>query len=191
MKNKTKKIIGIACAILLIVLIQGIGITYAKYITSENATGQAEVAKWAFELVKDGEQTKTINLADTVDNDTLVNGKIAPGTSGVILIGVDATGAEVDLEYTIEFANEQNKPNNMTFIYMGKQYKTLSEIVMKGTIAHDEEARTDEIAVIWQWGYETGSTTEEKANNNALDTQDAETITEYTFDIIATATQSE
>ena len=71
MKNKTKKLLGLACAILLIVLIQSIGITYAKYISGDRTTGHAEVAKWAFEIVKDGEQTKTINLADTVDNNIM------------------------------------------------------------------------------------------------------------------------
>lgn len=190
MKNKTKKIIGVACAIFLIVLVQAIGITYAKYITSENATGQAEVAKWAFEIVKDGEQMKKINLADTVDNNKLVNGKIAPGTTGTISIGVDATGAEVDMEFTLEFANEQNKPKNMTFIYMGKEYKSLSEIKMSGTIAHNEKDRINQLIVVWDWRYETGINEEEKLANNIRDTQDANTIEEYTFDIIVTATQS-
>lgn len=190
MKNKTKKIIGVAWVILLIVLVQAIWITYAKYITSENAIGKAEVAKWDFEIVKNGEQIKTINLADTVNNKTLVNGKIAPGTSGVIVIGVDATGAEVNMEFTVEFVNEKNKPQNMTFIYMGQQYKSLSEITMKGTIAHTEKTRINEVAVVWNWEYETGTTEEEKLANNVKDTQDANTIEEYTFDIIVTATQS-
>ena len=189
MKNKTKKLLGLACAILLIVLIQSIGITYAKYISGDRTTGHAEVAKWAFEIVKDGEQTKTINLADTVDNNTLVNGKIAPGTSGLFVIGVDSTGAEVDMEFTVGFDNEQNKPENLKFIYMGKEYKTLSEILMKGVVKHDEKTRIYELPVVWRWEYETGSTQEEKAINNDLDTQAANTITQYTFDIIATATQ--
>ena len=189
-KNKTKKIIGVAWAILLIVLVQAIGITYAKYITSENAIGKAEVAKWAFEIVKDGEQMKKVNLADIVDNNKVVNGKIAPGTTGAMSIGVDATGAEVDMEFSIEFANEQNKPKNMTFMYMGKEYKSLSEIKMSGTIAHNEKSRINEIVVVWDWRYETGTTEEEKLANNIRDTQDANTIEEYTFDIIVTASQS-
>ena len=36
MKNKTKNVIKIASIILLIVLVQTIGITYGKYISSEN-----------------------------------------------------------------------------------------------------------------------------------------------------------
>ena len=190
MKNKTKKIIGVVWAILLIVLVQTIGITYAKYITSENATGQAEIAKWDFEIVKEGEQMKTINLADTVDNNKLVNGKIAPGTTGAIALSIDATGAEVDMEFALEFTNEQNKPKNLTFMYNGKQYNSLSEIKMTGTISHSEKTRIYPLIVLWDWKYETGATEEEKLANNIRDTQDANTIGEYTFDIIVTATQS-
>ena len=93
------------------------------------------------------------------------------------------------MEFTVGFDNEQNKPENLKFIYMGKEYKTLSEILMKGVVKHDEKTRIYELPVVWRWEYETGSTQEEKAINNDLDTQAANTITQYTFDIIATATQ--
>ena len=190
MKNKTKKIIGLVCAILLIVLIQAIGITYAKYIASESGTGQAEVAKWAFQIVKNGEETKTINLASTVDKETLIDGKIAPGTSGSFEISVDGAGSEVDLDYTIEFANEKNKPKNLTFIYKGLNYKSLSDIKINGKIENYKENKVKNEMISWKWNYETGTTNEEIAANDKIDTQDSETITKYTFDIITTATQS-
>lgn len=189
MKNKTKKRIRIAFGILLIVLVQAIGITYGRYISSEKGSGQAEIAKWAFEIVKDGQETKNINLTNTVDKDTLVDGKIAPGTSGSIIIAVDGTGSEVDLDYTINFQNEKNKPSNMTFISLGKEYKSLSEIKLSGNIKHDDINKVREVAVIWKWGYETGSTNEEKSANNKIDTEEASAITQYTFDVVATGTQ--
>ena len=190
MKSKTKKIIGIVCAILLIVLLQAIGITYAKYIASESGSGHAEVAKWAFQIVKDGQETKTINLASTVDKETLIDGKIAPGTSGTFEIAVDGKGSEVDLDYTIEFANEKNKPNNLTFLYKGKNYTSLSEIKINGKIENYKENKVKNETITWKWDYETGKTQEEIIANDILDTQDAETITKYTFDIITTAIQS-
>lgn len=191
MKNKTKKIIRITCAILVVVLIQAIGVTYAKYVAGEKGTGQAEIAKWAFEIVKDGEETKNVQLVSTVDKDTLMNGKIAPGTNGVITIVLDATGSEVDLDYTLKFTNEQNKPDNLIFTCGGKQYKTLSEIdTLQGTIEYDAENKTREIVVLWSWAYESGANIEAIAANDEVDTQNANSITEYTFDIVATATQS-
>lgn len=191
MKNKTKKVLNVTLAILLAIIIQTMGVTYAKYISSEKGYGQAEVAKWAFEIVKNGEETKNIKLVDTTKNSTLVNGKIAPGTSGQIFIGVDATGAEVDMEYDLKFTNEENKPENLVFTYQGAQYNSLSEITgIQGTIAYNDKIRTRGISVDWKWSYETGSSTDEKTENNKKDTEDANTITEYTFDVIVTATQS-
>lgn len=191
MKNKTRKIIGVACVILLIVLVQAIGITYAKYIAHEQGSGRAEVAKWGFEIVKEGEQTKTINLASSINEDTLVGGKIAPGTSGVINITVDGLNSEVNLDYTVEFKNEKNKPDNLKFGYKGKTYNSLTDIVVSGDIKYYEENKQDQIIISWFWNYETGTTPEEKTANDVIDTQNANSIIEYTFDIVATATQSE
>lgn len=190
MKNKTKKIIGITCAILLIVVLQAIGITYAKYIASESGSGQVEVAKWAFQIVKEGEEKKTINLADTVNKETLINGKIAPGTSGHFEISVDGAGSEVDIDYIVEFSNEKNKPNNLKFTCDGKNYNSLSDIKINGNIKNYEENKVETKTVFWKWDYETGTTEEEIRANDKIDTQNAATITKYTFDMIITATQS-
>jgi len=177
--------------VLLIVLLQSMGYTYAKYISQEKGTGQAEVAKWAFEISKEGQQTKNVKLINTTAKDTMINGKIAPGTSGIMKITLNGSDSEVDIDYTLKFANEQNKPNNITFTYEGQQYKSLSEIMtIKGTIKHDSDIKTKDIALYWEWSYETGATSNEIAENDLLDTQDANAITEYTFDIIATGTQS-
>ena len=192
MKNKTRKIITLTSAILLIVLIQSIGVTYAKYLASENATGQAEVAKWAFEIVKEGEQTKNIKLVDTTNNDTMINGKIAPGTSGTIILALDGTGSDVDLDYTVEFINEQNKPKNLKFRYGDTIKSSLADFgEINGKIEYDQENKKKTIAIFWEWAYETGFSAEDKVKNDEIDTQDANNITEYTFDVLVTATQSE
>jgi len=192
MKNKTKKIIAIAFAILLIVLIQAIGVTYAKYITSEKGIGQAEIAQWSFEIVKDGEETKNIKLVNTTEKDTLVNGKIAPGTSGKIIIQLDGTGSEVDMDYSLRFENEQNKPTNLKFSYDNAKHLTLANIgEIQGKIEYDEETKVKTITIPWEWDYETGVFAEEKKTNDQKDTEDAKSIKEYTFDVVVTATQSE
>lgn len=191
MKNKTKKIIKLLIAILLIVAIQMMGYTYGKYLTKETGTGQAEIAKWGFEIVKDGEQTKTVKLTNTASLNKTASGKIAPGTKGTILISLDASAAEVDLDYSLKFSNERNKPNNIKFTYSGVTYKTLSEIsTIKGTIKHDATEKVKDIQITWEWPYETGLTDTEISANDELDIQDANNITEYTFDITATGTQS-
>lgn len=175
---------------MLIIAIQVIGITYAKYLTEEKGTGSAEVTKWSFQIEKSGTQTKTVKLIDPVNKDYLTNGKIAPGTEGTIVITLDGTGTEVDIEYSVKFENEQNKPTNLKFTYNGVEYNSLSEIKnLKGTIKHNGETLKKNIIISWRWEYETGKTAEEIAANDVIDTNDANNITEYTFDIIATGTQ--
>lgn len=190
MKNKIKKATPIICMMLLVVIVQAMGITYAKYLSSEKGIGSAEVAKWAFQIKKDGAETKEVQLVNTVNKNSLIDGKIAPGTSGEFTIVVDGTGAEVALEYSVEFANEQNKPTNIVYTYGGLEYKSLSDIKnIKGVILHTDQERTREIKIMWSWPYETGSTSADKATNNEIDTQDASAVSNYTFEIVATGTQ--
>ena len=191
MKNKTRKIVTLTIAILLVVLIQFIGVTYAKYITSEKGSGHADIAKWAFEIVKDGEQTKTFQLLNSVNKDTLIDGKIAPGTSGTITIDIDGTGSDVDMDFDVKFTNEKNKPSNIVFTYGSNRYSSLTEIEdIVGHIEHNKP-QTRRILINWVWKYNTGTKAEEISANDIIDTQDANTIDQYTFDVVVTATQSE
>lgn len=192
MKNKTK-IISLVMIILLAILMQTIGITYAKYLTTEKRTGGAEVAKWSFKISENGEEKQKIKLADTITgNSGLVDGKIAPGASGTIKLGIDATGSEVNTEYSVKFNNEQNKPDNLVFTYLGTEYNSLSEITnITGSIDYDDDTRTRGIIIQWKWKFETGGTDIEKEANNKIDTENANKITEYTFDVVVTGTQAE
>ena len=164
MKNKIKKISKLLFVVLLIVLLQIMGYTYAKYIASDQATGEAEIAQWSFKIEKDG---------------------------GTIKIILDASGSEVDLDYSLQFTNEKNKPANLFFTYAGNQYSSLDEIgEILGNIPYDAIEQKRNIVLLWRWGYETGTTDEAKAANDIIDTKDANSITEYTFDVVVTATQS-
>lgn len=191
MKNKTRKIIKVLCALLLVVLLQTMGYTYAKYVTTVKGSGEAEIANWSFKMTKAGEETQNVKLINTANQTTLVNGKIAPGTSGSFILKIDAMGSEVGVDYAINFTNEQNKPKNIIFTYDGTEYKSLSEIdTIKGNISYDAGVKTKLITIQWRWEYETGSTDVVIAANDKLDTQDANLLLDYTFDIVATGTQS-
>ena len=111
--TKSKKII-LAIAVLLCILLAFIGgQAYAKYITEIKGNGIAEVATWSFKVNDQKEHIREIKLASTYNNETLVNNKIAPGTSGNFNIIVDATGSEVGIRYNIVFSDEANKPTNL------------------------------------------------------------------------------
>lgn len=190
--KQNKGIFGTLCILLIMLLLTGTGgYTYARYMSQERGTGSADIANWSFQIAKNGEETKSVTLRNTVTKSTLVNGKIAPGTSGEFTITLDATGSEVGVDYILGFLNEQNKPTNIIFTYNGNNYKSLSEIGdIKGTIGITGE-RTKTIKIAWIWSYQTGTTDEAKVANDEIDTKDGTTLLDYTFDIIARGVQAQ
>lgn len=187
-----KGIFGALCMMLIMLLLTGAGgYTYARYMSQEKGTGNADIANWAFQIDKNGEQTKNVTLRNTVSKQTLVNGKIAPGTSGEFSITLDATGSEVGVDYTLSFVDEINKPENIIFTYNGKEYKSLNEIgSIKGNIGTKND-RTATILIKWTWLYQTGSTDIEKAENDIKDTKAGTSLLDYSFNIIAKGVQAQ
>lgn len=167
------------------------GQSYSKYVTEVRGDGMAEVATWNFQVNGQKEKVQTIPLVSTCNNETLANDKIAPGTSGSFNIIVDATGSEVGINYNITFANESTKPSNLKFIYDKQEYSTISELetILSGTIPANDEDKTRLFTIDWQWPYETGNSESEIVNNDKIDTQNAEDISTYTFNIIVSGTQ--
>lgn len=190
-KEKNKKIIKILCAVLLLMSLGMTGYTYAKYVTQEKGNGSADIATWSFRIEKDeNEDVKTIRLADTSNKETLLNGKIAPGTSGQFYLKINAVGSEVAVDYKVTFGNEKNKPDNIIFKYDGKTYSSLSEIdAIQGTMGLTD-SKSQLIKVEWEWPYETGSAVNGIASGDKVDTQNGQDNLDYTFDVIATGTQS-
>ena len=189
-----KKKVLIVLAILAVVLLAFIGgQVYAKYVSEVRGEGIAEVATWSFKVNGQQEQVEAINLASTCDNETLVDNKIAPGTSGSFNIIVDATGSEVGINYDIAFTEEENKPQNLKFEYNDTEYNSIKDLEddLSGTINANDENKTRTLNVKWKWDYETGSDSEEISSNDLIDTQDALKIQNYSFDVIVTGTQVE
>ena len=72
-ENVRKKISLKAIIILITValIISGIGIAFARYITSLNGNTQVQIAQWSFNVTAGSSQNLSINLADTrYANDT-------------------------------------------------------------------------------------------------------------------------
>lgn len=191
--TKKKKVL-ITLALLAIILLAFIGgQAYAKYVSEVRGEGVAQVATWNFKVNGQSEQVEEINLASTCNNETLVNNKIAPGTSGSFDIKVDATGSEVGINYNIAFTEEESKPQNLKFKYNDIEYNSIKDLEkdLSGTINANDEDKVRTLNVGWKWDYETGSNPEEISKNDLVDTQNAEEIQNYTFDVIITGTQVE
>ena len=190
MTNKKKILIILAIISAIVVSFIG-GQSFAKYISEVKGHGVAEVASWSFKVNGQEEQTQTIQLTSTYDSKTLVNNKIAPGTKGSFNIIIDANGSDVGIDYTVKIANEKNKPNNLKFIYEDVEYNTITELekVLSGTINADDKNKERTLTIDWMWKYETGSNATQIAENDAIDTNDGKTITDYTFDVIVSGVQ--
>ena len=154
------------------------GQVYAKYMSKVEGQGTADVANWNFKVNDKDEQLQTISLNSTINNNMLVGNKIAPGTQGSFKIKLDATGAEVGIDYIVRFENESNKPTNLKFKYENKEYNSLQELEkdLTGTINANDSEKTRIITIDWKWPYETGATAEQISANDKIDTQNADLL---------------
>lgn len=188
---KKKKIIFVIIVLSSIIMSFICGQVYAKYMSMLNGQGTADIASWSFKVNDNDEKIQTISLKSTVNNETLINNKIAPGTKGMFQIKLDATDAEVGINYKIVFENEKSKPTNLKFEYENKLYNSISELqsVLIGTINANDNEKIKNIIINWYWPYETGTTAKEINANDNIDTQNGKMLDNYTFDVVITGTQ--
>lgn len=189
--KKSKKVIVLLIAIIAILLSFVGGQVYAKYMSKVTGQGTADIASWSFKVNGNEEKLQTISLKSTMNNESLINNKIAPGTEGDFQIKLDATGSEVGINYVIKFENESKKPTNLKFTYDGKTYNSLFDLQqdLTGIINANEADKIKTLIIGWNWKYETGSTAQEIAENDLIDTQEAKQMSNYTFDVIVSGTQ--
>lgn len=189
--KKNKKVLIIALVLLAITLSFIGGRTFSKYIAEVNGSGTADIANWVFKVNGQEDSVQNVNLLSTYNNETLVNNKVAPGTSGSFNIVIDATGSEVGVDYNVTFLNESEKPQNLVFMYDDTKYSTIQDLQqdLSGTINANDENKTRTITIDWEWQYETGNNENEIAQNDEIDTQNAKQIENYNFDIRVTGTQ--
>lgn len=178
-----KKVLIVALILLDLCLCFLGGQTYSKYKAEVKGEEGAQIAGWNFNVNGESRELKSINLMQTCKQETLTNGKIAPGTSGYFDIIIDASNSEVGIEYQVLFENEKEKPANLTFKYQDKKYNNIDELknVLVGVINANESEKMKVITIDWQWNYES--------INNQIDTQDGLNLKNYSFDIIVIGTQ--
>lgn len=65
------------------------------------------------------------------------------------------------------------------------------EEILSGTISANEENKTRTFQINWEWKYETGKTKEEIYQNDLIDTEDMNNISQYNFTICVSGEQVE
>lgn len=124
---------------------------------------------------------KSINLAETIDKETLIYEKIAPGTSGSFNILLDSNQ---NLKYKIEFNSINEKPHNLNFRALKNEEilgesNTLEELSenLTGYINQNEKIN---ITINWYWNFESEQNQE---YTDIQDTKDSANIKTYQFNV--------
>ena len=192
MKNKNKKIIVTLVVALVLLVCFFAGCVFAKYISNVTGTTVGDIANWSFKVNESTTAiSDSISLVNTVNGETLVNGKMAPGTSGSFSFEVDATGSEVDVGYYVTFLNENATSGNIQFDYKGTKYADLQALsnVVSG-ILNSANNQKEIVTIGWEWLYESENA-DNIAESDAQDTLIGESILSYAFDIAVTGYQLE
>lgn len=138
-------------------------------------TVNADRSQFIFDVQYRNLKLKDINLLQTVNNKTLVYGKIAPGTSGGFDILINS---KEKINYKITFESENVKPSNLKFYTSqdNRKYDSLEELgnTLDGMISENQKKK---IHINWEWSYEINK------QSNDKDTIDAKRIRKYNFSI--------
>ena len=183
--NKKKTTLVVALIAIGVAVLGLSAAVYAKYISSITKTGTATVAKWAF-TTDNTSGTVTCALDKTYNANTLVAGKIAPGTSGKCPIEISNATSEVGIRYDIKLSGAvTGKPTNMKF-YADADHRTelTGDTTINGTLKPGAATVTE--YVYWEWPYQDGTTEYDSADTT--DGQKAASLT-MTFDVTGTQVQ--
>ena len=127
MHNRKFKLL-IAC-ISLLLLLDLMQDTYAKYISSANATGDFTIARWAF-LVNDQDVLNNSDFSTTIlptfdANANISSGVIAPTSTGSFEVEIDYSNVGVSFDQVITLSHSQSN--------------TVDDIVFTGYKKNNEE----------------------------------------------------
>ena len=125
-----KKILALAILVLLLSVCFG---TYAIYRQSSEGTGTIKAAAWSVKV-----KNQPITSTFTFDYSA-----IAPGSTGQIIIPVDATGSEVDVILTAALGTVTGLPTGMTV--------SLASGSDSQTINYNDASKTKNVVIEIAW----------------------------------------
>ena len=104
--GKQKKGHGLITSILILLIILFLaiaGYAWARYSNIDMGNSNASVAKWSFKVNGSDENSSSFNLENTINsNNSVEEGKVAPGTSGYFDLNLDGRGSETAINFSIE-----------------------------------------------------------------------------------------
>lgn len=175
MTKNSKKIMSTAALVLLLVVTSGvIAFTYSRYTSGATGSVGVTIAAWKVKVNTTditANNTFTLTAGNFANNTYVKDNLIAPGVTATIPVKIDATGAEVTMEYTITVSALTVTPANANIIIEEKDgwTKTGNTWTKTGTIAHDRTGRVDTINIPLKWvdGNSTSANAADTANGTA------------------------
>ena len=175
--TSNRKLRMLLAAISLFLLIDLIQDTYAKYISSTNASGDFSIAKWSF-LVNEQDilnsQSASNIIVPVIDsNENIKDDVIAPTSTGYFEITIDSSEVEVAFDQTITVAKDAtNTVGDIIFTGYKKNNGNIISINTPNSFNFSETHQLDDpnsentYTFYIQWKDGEGETM-----NNAADTQ--------------------
>ena len=148
--------------------------TYAKYITSTNATAEFTIARWNI-LINDQDILQNSNFSDTIEpvfpgNTHIKQGVVAPTSEGYFEVTLDGTETDVTYRYTITAENSELSDVadlKITKYVIGRtEYAYNESTGITNTVAFDAQDKTVSIKFYVKWDDDPATQT----MNNAADT---------------------
>ena len=164
--------------LVVLLLLLGVGsFTYARYVTSYNGTGTAEIAKWAVALKQGGAAvSETFDLNLTLSsNENVAAGKIAPGRKATATLQLDLTGTEVTSDVEFDLSDITGLPAGMEITNVSikngaEVFPTTSgdDQVYTGTITYSSDNKVLDVVITLEWvNNEANNATDTTAGKNA------------------------
>ena len=179
-ENKLTKvaIFALLIAIVAIVLVSG---TYARYTTSLTGTDSVQIAKWAWNIsgadIDANTTSYTLDLFSTIKDTAtygttneanVIDGKIAPGTTGAFDIQI-TNKSEVNAEYSVTFGEEN--PLGAAIEYStdgGANWGTVAVLDVDTTAIAQNETVT--VPVQWRWAFTAEGNAAAQSDRDEADT---------------------
>lgn len=150
--------------------------TYARYVSKLNDTTlNADVVAWNFEN-DNTTASLMVNLMNTYDTNSLVEGKIAPGTNGNFTVSLSNENNTYPIDYELQLIMDSH-PENFKYSYQGQE---LIDNKIKGSI--DANAKQD-IVIDWEWSYHSNDL------SDSIDTEEGSNPLDYTVSCMISASQ--
>ena len=153
-----KKEFGVLFILLVIAITTGIvAITYSKFFSSSNSNSNLKVARWVVKVnnnvVTKKEHTFTFDEIVFDENKNVEAGMFAPGVSAKLPITIDASEADVAVDYEVIISPDYVPVNSAIKI---------KNVPIKGTIPVDGDVvNIDNLKIVW----------EDMEGNDSTDTQ--------------------